>query len=412
MISKQFKSTGFKKRLILIFIVTFLVTSLQTLPFVQAAGGLQVSIGSVSGEPGSTVSVPVTLKNVPSSGIYSCNFRVDFSPKELSVIGITPGSLIINPNELTTNFNKTEGAVSVVFLASGNESTVIKNDGTLFSIRFKIPDNAPAGAVYNITSNASKSYAFSSSYTKIQIANYINGLVKVTGDTSSTTAPAAIPSPKPTVTPIYLPKPTITPTMTPVTSTPKPSPAKKGNTPSPAAFSDIGGHWAEEFTKRLSDKGVINGYPDGTIKPDAEINRAEVIVLIVKAAGLNTSSGTNLTFKDRDKIPKWAEDYIMTAVDRGITSGYEDNSFRPFNKVTRKEMAVMLMKAFGHERLDNVELSFKDSWQIPSWSKGYVAKAKSLGVISGYGDNTFRPDKSITRAEVFTMISKCMEIDN
>jgi hypothetical protein len=96
-------------------------------------------------------------------------------------------------------------------------------------------------------------------------------------------------------------------------------------------------------------------------------------------------------------------------MDAGIINGFNDNTFRANNKLTRKEMAVMVMKAFAYDVPSNPKLSFSDAKKIPSWAKNYVGKAVELGIIKGYNDNTFKPDKTITRAEVAAMIARCLK---
>jgi len=95
-------------------------------------------------------------------------------------------------------------------------------------------------------------------------------------------------------------------------------------------------------------------------------------------------------------------------MDAGIIKGYEDNTFRPKNKLTRQEMAVLIINAFGYGVSQNTNINMKDANKIPKWAKGHVAKAIELGIIKGYNDNTFRPGNTITRAEVVAMIARCI----
>jgi len=67
-------------------------------------------------------------------------------------------------------------------------------------------------------------------------------------------------------------------------------------------------------------------------------------------------------------------------------------------------------EAFGIEEAQDKTLAFADSDKIPAWSRGYIKKAVELGIIKGYSDNTFGPQREITRAEVVTIISKCIQL--
>lgn len=229
-----------------------------------------------------------------------------------------------------------------------------------------------------------------------------------------------------------LPYPPVTPTPAPTsgggsggsggsgggsTATPAPTPTPTSTsieepTPSdvPAApFNDIAGHWAEEFIAKLAARNVVSGYPDGSVKPDIEITRAEMAVIVVKSAGLEPVENVSLKFKDADQIPAWAAGYVQAGVEAGIIAGYEDNTFRPSRNLTREEMVVLIMKAYEFGAVENPEFSFIDASEIGDWSKPFVGKAVELGFVVGYPDNTFKPKKSVTRAEAFTVLWKAIE---
>ena len=132
-------------------------------------------------------------------------------------------------------------------------------------------------------------------------------------------------------------------------------------------------------------------------------------VVIVKSIGLEPVANPELKFKDAKDIGAWAAGYVQAAVDNGIIVGYEDNTFRPANNLTREEMVVMVLKAYLYEASDKVDLDFTDTKDIGSWSIGYVAKAVELGFVKGYPDNTFKAKNSVTRAESATVIVKCLK---
>lgn len=102
-------------------------------------------------------------------------------------------------------------------------------------------------------------------------------------------------------------------------------------------LTDISGHWAEAFIDEAWGKGLIQGYPDGTFKPNQPVTRAEFTVMLTNALNLE-GEGVTLAFADRDQIGGWAERAIALAVEAGIVSGYEDGTFRPDLPMTRAEM--------------------------------------------------------------------------
>lgn len=176
-------------------------------------------------------------------------------------------------------------------------------------------------------------------------------------------------------------------------------------------FSDIAGHWAESTIKEAVKQGVTNGYPDETFKPNATITRAEFVMILMNA-WKPASEVTTLSFSDTPMIPEWAKNAIAQAVEAGIVSGYEDESFRPSANITRMEMAVMIAKAYGEDQATVGTTGFADDSEIPDWAKGAVFTIKQLGIVEGRGDNKFIPNETATRAEAVTMIMNLLHVKN
>jgi hypothetical protein len=170
-------------------------------------------------------------------------------------------------------------------------------------------------------------------------------------------------------------------------------------------YPDIGSHWAHDCIAALLQHGIIHGYPDGTIRPDNYITRAEAAVLAANALNLGEAAGVPLY---ADTIPAWAQWYILAATRRGVFEGYPGNVFRPENYITREEMAAVLMRAFDKKAENDVQLAFKDKDDIGAWAAEYVKAGVDNDIIAGYPDNTFKPRANITRAEAFTMICKLL----
>jgi hypothetical protein len=107
---------------------------------------------------------------------------------------------------------------------------------------------------------------------------------------------------------------------------------------------------------------------------------------------------------------RWYAKYVNYLQSNNMVSGYPDSSFRPNNDVTRAEFAAMLAKSRGITVTPGVQTQFRD---VPSshWASGAVSLASSKGWITGYPDGTFGPDKPITHAEMYTIVSKLLEGD-
>ncbi|WP_308635595.1 S-layer homology domain-containing protein [Paenibacillus silvisoli] len=179
--------------------------------------------------------------------------------------------------------------------------------------------------------------------------------------------------------------------------------------------------WALEYIIRLASKGVFNGYEDGTFKPQQKISRIESIVAAVRLMGLKDQAesqaemSTKLKFKDADQLAKkypWAVGYVAVALEKDLFSETDD-AIQPEKSATRLFAATLLVKALGLESeakaKANSDLNFRDADKIPAGSVGYVQVAIEKGLITGYQDNTFRPNQPVTRAELAALLDRTDE---
>lgn len=150
----------------------------------------------------------------------------------------------------------------------------------------------------------------------------------------------------------------------------------------------------------------IVGYEDGTIRPNGHITRAEAATVFFR---LLTDKARDANLTDRSPYPDvsagaWYNKAIATLSRMGILSGYEDGSFRPNATVTRAEFAAMAAR-FDTEAKP-VDTPFTDL--TGCWAADEIAEAYGKGWVNGYGDNTFRPNGPITRAEAVTLINRVL----
>jgi outer membrane protein assembly factor BamB len=174
------------------------------------------------------------------------------------------------------------------------------------------------------------------------------------------------------------------------------------------SLSDISEHWAKANIIKAVELKIASGYPDGTFRPNGNITRAEFSVLLmngIKPAG----EGTELTFTDKDKIGGWAAKAVAQAVQLGIINGYSDGTFRPDKNITHSEMIIMVVKASGLPINENAKTTFDDDSDIPGWAKGAAAVARQSGITDYIGDNHFAPNAMATRAEAVTAILNMLD---
>lgn len=146
----------------------------------------------------------------------------------------------------------------------------------------------------------------------------------------------------------------------------------------------------------------VKGYSDGSFKPNNKITRAEVATMVSKLINKKYDKASEL--KDVDKN-SWYADDVNKLIAFGIIKGYEDGNFKPDKEMTRAEVAVMISKALKLSANSN---GFKDT--DSHWAKNYIAALKEHNIINGYSDGSFKPDGKITRAEMVVMINRAFNI--
>lgn len=173
-------------------------------------------------------------------------------------------------------------------------------------------------------------------------------------------------------------------------------------------FEKIGGASAEISGKleTVDHFAYVSGYPDGTVRPEANITREETAMMFYRLLTVtyraSVASKTN-NFGDV-AAERWSNDAISTLVNAGILSGYPDGSFNPGAAITRAEFATLVTRFVGID--ETATHSFTDLGG--HWAEKYVATAVKLGWIAGYDDGTFRPDGKITRAEAMTLVNRML----
>ncbi|WP_244209263.1 S-layer homology domain-containing protein [Paenibacillus ferrarius] len=181
-------------------------------------------------------------------------------------------------------------------------------------------------------------------------------------------------------------------------------------------FDDLqSAEWAIRYIASLASKRVFDGYEDGTFKPHNTVSRIEAITAAVRLMGLRSQAesasamNTKLNFKDANQIPSWAVGYVAVALENDLFSE-NDDSVQPQKSGDRLWATTLLVKALKLEAQAkakmNTTLSFKDAKQIPAGSVGYIAVAIEKGLVDGFEDNTFRPNQSVTRAELAALLDR------
>ncbi len=170
------------------------------------------------------------------------------------------------------------------------------------------------------------------------------------------------------------------------------------------SFVDTESHWAKKEIEDFTSKGLIKGYTDNTFKPENYITRAEFINIINSVYKFNNNNARR-SFSDVS-TDSWYYNDICAAVNAGYIDGYEDGTFRPNQVITREEAAKIVVKMTGVKGDGNLDIN--DANEVSDWAKEYVDAAFDNGVLVGYGDNIFGPKSNMKRAEAVVMLSRVL----
>ncbi|SFE74968.1 S-layer homology domain-containing protein [Paenibacillus catalpae] len=175
--------------------------------------------------------------------------------------------------------------------------------------------------------------------------------------------------------------------------------------PVEAAAPDVAGHWAEQQVTDWSSKGLINSYPDGSFKPDQDITRAEFTKLMNSLFGFTTKGGNS--FSDI-AAGAWYTDQVAIGKHAGFINGYPDGTFKPNAAITRQEAAKIAAGLFRLPAVtgDNPLSAFEDKAQIGAFAEVPLGQLVSGGYLKGFPNGTIQPLKSITRAEAVVLLDR------
>ena len=153
----------------------------------------------------------------------------------------------------------------------------------------------------------------------------------------------------------------------------------------------------------------IAGYENNTVRPTANITRAEVAAIFFRLMTEEfriANWSTENTFSDV-KAGDWFNNAVSTCVKAGIIKGYEDGTFRPGQSITRAEFAAIAARFLGPDADDEGVGDFADT--ADKWYSADVRKAAKAGWINGMGGSRFEPNANITRAQVMSIVNRMLD---
>lgn len=169
-------------------------------------------------------------------------------------------------------------------------------------------------------------------------------------------------------------------------------------------YDDMGGHWAEQAVCVLYENTVLT-YAD-EFRPGDNATRAEFLKMVMENEEYDLSYSSATSYSDLDG-GHWSYEYFMAASEAGVIEGYDDGTVRPDQTINRAEALVIVMRFYGEtlydfsdDDVDFVDVSGDD------WFAYAAVLGSENGVLQGYTDDTFRPGNNITRAEVAVVVRR------
>lgn len=172
--------------------------------------------------------------------------------------------------------------------------------------------------------------------------------------------------------------------------------------PSFSDVRDIPSHHFYEAVMKYTAAGMISGYPDGTFKPGQNITRQDAAKLLAMVLDLDTKNVVDPGFKDISRTSPYYG-YIAALVEEGIISGYEDNTFRPNDSLTRAQMAKIIVLGFSLEEKSSVRLPFSDI-NSKQWHIEFVRSLYGHEITTGTTPTTFSPNALVTRGQMASFV--------
>jgi len=176
--------------------------------------------------------------------------------------------------------------------------------------------------------------------------------------------------------------------------------------------------WGQEYMAKMRAKQLIKGVGNNRFAPGAKLTYAEAVTMAVRLMGLETEAQqrteARLSFANAAQLQRqysWALGYLDVAARNGLLDRLvEDGRFQANKPATRLDVVVLLVKAMGLEEEAlasmDAQLDFRDVKAIPADLIGYVAVACKYGIVQGYEDGTFQPNKPVTRLQMAALLDR------
>ncbi|WP_339260195.1 S-layer homology domain-containing protein [Paenibacillus sp. FSL R5-0713] len=184
----------------------------------------------------------------------------------------------------------------------------------------------------------------------------------------------------------------------------------------PKEFNDVANHWAKEAVNDMGSRMVIDGKGDGSFRPESDITRAEFVTILIRGLGLKPDNEA-APFTDV-KASDWHNGAIHAAYSYQLINGFKDGSFRPNARITREEAMVIIAKAMkitgltanlDGQSIDTILRPYADAAKASTWAQSGIADSIQTGIVTGRSDINLAPKDYVTRAEVAAIVKRLLQ---
>lgn len=166
-------------------------------------------------------------------------------------------------------------------------------------------------------------------------------------------------------------------------------------------FADVSeDHAYAEAIEYLKEEGIIDGYSDGTFRPEQEVNRVEILKMLLLGFDYTVPKNSNAGLFSDLEAEAWYLAYLNYAVELGIVQGYADGTYQPSLSVNRVEFLKILTKAYGLNLNDYPITELYPDTDEDAWYAMYVQYAKDNGLMDSDAEGNFNPGAAVSRGEV------------
>lgn len=159
------------------------------------------------------------------------------------------------------------------------------------------------------------------------------------------------------------------------------------------------------------ERGIMRGTSADKFSPNMPITIGMIATILGNMSDIDANAYKNTKFSDIKG--KYYTNYINLASEKGIVKGFGENKFKPEKQITREQLAVMIVqyaKAMNIHLPSAAKLNYSDNSKISAWAKESVAIMQASGIMKGKGENNFDPKATATRAEVCVVIQKFLNM--